>query len=79
LEVQKSLLVAAIKKDVPLSSSPSGKVNKRRKEVLNALFMRHITDHMSTSDLLGFDIQITNVKYRANASLNSTYFLYFNI
>ena len=60
-EIQKSTTASSL-----LKTKGQGKESFRRVQVLNKLFMKHITDFMATGqlseDILGYGIQVTQVK-----------------
>lgn len=62
-EMRKTLILAsALSKNQPLSNTASGRINMRRRTVINELFARNIAEQMSKSELHGFDIQLTRVR-----------------
>jgi hypothetical protein len=54
-------MASALSKNQSLSNTTSGRINMRRRTVMNDLFARHIAEQMSKSELHGFDIQLTKV------------------
>lgn len=62
-EMRKTLILAsALSKNQPLSNTASGRINMRRRTVINEQFARNIAEQMSKSELHGFDIQLTRVR-----------------
>ncbi|CAB3363676.1 Hypothetical predicted protein [Cloeon dipterum] len=68
-EKKNNQVFSGMEKSFTVKSTSSGKINNRRRELLNTVFTRHIVDHLATSNLQGLDIQITNVTVSPDISL----------